>query len=99
MLKILEGYEGTLAIHVSHTVLMQSPRRLGGAQQTFPEQVTRQTAVGLCPEPAEIMGTILIFFQRIRTNVGTRGQTGAWILAIFSPVFPSCSFCFKIPLI
>ena len=90
--------------YLSHLCVTHSPdtepwEALGGAQQTFPEGMKRQTGAWLCPEPADIMGIVLIFFQRIRRNVGTRGRREAWIFAIFSPVFPPCSFCLKIPVI
>lgn len=86
---------------VMHSAWHSAPEAPGGAQQTFPERVKRQAGAGFCSEPAEVMGIILTFSWRIRTNVGTRGQRRAWIFAIFSLVFPSCSFwfCFKIPVI
>lgn len=48
-----------------------------GAEQTFPEEVKGQIGAGLCPKLAEVMEIILTFFQKRRTNVGTRVQKKA----------------------
>lgn len=87
--------------HLSHLRVTHSAwhRPAGDTEQTFSEGVKRQIRAGLCPEPAEVMGLILTFSQRVRKNVVTGGQRRAWVFALFSPVFPSCSFCFKILII
>lgn len=99
MLKLLGGLWETPASVCAHSPGCQSP---GSARKRSADisWTSDQADCGwTLPWASWDYGDNFNIFSEIRTNVGTRGQTGAWIFAIFSPVFLLVVFVFKIPVI
>lgn len=73
--------------------LTRSP---GGPMEALSRCFLRGPGAGLCSEPAEVMGIILTFFQRKRTNVGTGDQRRHGSLPFSLLFFLHIVFCFII---